>query len=48
MKEGRGKHFDPVLLDLFIDNIDEFLKIQKSLPDEEETPHILKLIEDYR
>jgi putative two-component system response regulator len=48
MKEGRGIHFDPKLLDLFIDNIHEFLEIQNSLPDDEETPHILNLIEEYR
>ena len=29
MKEGRGKHFDPNLLDLFIENLDEVLGIQK-------------------
>ena len=29
MKEGRGKHFDPNLLDLFIENIDEVLAIQE-------------------
>jgi len=29
MKAGRGKHFDPKLLDLFIENFDEVLRIQK-------------------
>ena len=48
MKDGRGSHFDPKLLDLFVDNIHEFLEIQNSLPDDEETPHILNLIEEYR
>ena len=48
MKEGRGTHFDPILLDLFLDNIDKFMSIKDSLPDEEQTPHILNLIEEYR
>lgn len=29
-KEGRGKHFDPDLIDLFFDNLDEFLSIKES------------------
>ena len=29
LKEGRAKHFDPLLVDIFIENSDEFLKIQK-------------------
>ena len=32
-KENRGKHFDPKLVDIFFDNIDEFLKIRDSLKD---------------
>ena len=27
-KEEKGKHFDPILVDLFLDNIDKFLKIK--------------------
>ena len=34
LEDGRGKHFDPNLLDLFFDNIDGFLKIQEQFPDE--------------
>ena len=34
MKDGRGTHFDPYLLDLFFDNLDDFLKIQEQFPDE--------------
>jgi putative two-component system response regulator len=43
MKDGRGAFFDPVLLDLFLDNLDMFLRIkeeyrdvisQNTLPDE--------------
>lgn len=29
-KEGRGKHFDPKLIDLFINNLDDFLYIKES------------------
>ncbi len=32
-KEERGEHFDPKLIDIFFDNIDEFLKIRESLRD---------------
>jgi len=46
MKEGHGTHFDPKLLNLFLDNIDQFLAIQEELPDKEETPHILNLLEE--
>ncbi len=28
-KEERGEHFDPLLVDIFLDNINEFIKIQK-------------------
>ncbi|MBW6487848.1 MAG: response regulator [Sulfurimonas sp.] len=48
LKEGRGTHFDANLLDLFIDNIEQFLQIQKALPDLDEMPHILNLLEEYR
>ncbi|MCK4737745.1 MAG: response regulator, partial [Sulfurimonas sp.] len=33
MKEGKGTHFDPQLLDLFLKNIDQFLLIQNQFPD---------------
>jgi len=32
-KEQRGKHFEPKLVDIFFDNIDEFLKIRDRLID---------------
>ena len=48
IEEGRGTHFDPRLIDLFIANIEQFLEIQKNYPDTEEIPHILNLLEDYR
>jgi len=31
MREGRGKHFDPKVLDVFLDNIEEILKIQAEI-----------------
>lgn len=48
MDEGRGTHFDPKLLDIFKDNIDQFLVIQESLPDKDEVPHIMNLLEEIR
>jgi len=32
-KEQKGKHFDPKLVDIFFENLDEFLKIRDSLQD---------------
>ena len=32
-KEERGKHFDPRLVDIFFENLDEFLKIRDELKD---------------
>lgn len=32
-KEQRGKHFDPKLVDLFLDNLEEFLEINKKYKD---------------
>lgn len=32
-KEERGKHFDPKLVDLFFDNLEEFLKIRENFKD---------------
>ena len=48
LEEGRGSHFDPVLLDLFFENLDSFLEIQKSYPDEDETPHILSMLKEHK
>lgn len=33
MKEEKGKQFDPYIIDLFLENIDEFLKIQETIKD---------------
>lgn len=35
MKKERGKHFDPILTDLFLNNIDKFLIIRQKYTDEE-------------
>jgi response regulator RpfG family c-di-GMP phosphodiesterase len=32
-KEERGEHFDPQLVDIFFDNLEEFLKIRDLLQD---------------
>jgi HD-GYP domain-containing protein (c-di-GMP phosphodiesterase class II) len=45
MRAQSGRHFDPVLLDLLFDNLDEALEIRAGYPEaEEETPNILELI----
>lgn len=33
LQEQRAKHFDPRLIDLFVENLDEFLAIRDELPD---------------
>jgi putative two-component system response regulator len=48
MQEGRGTHFDPIFLDLFVDNISKFLEIKENFIDSDETPHIMNLLEEYR
>lgn len=45
LKEGSGTHFDKQLIDLLIANLDVFLKIKAAFPDEEDTPSIMKLID---
>ncbi|DAB31590.1 MAG TPA: HD family phosphohydrolase, partial [Sulfurospirillum sp. UBA11407] len=32
-KEQKGKHFDPQLIDIFFENLDEFLNIQAKFKD---------------
>lgn len=34
MEDGSGSHFDPVLVKLFLDNIDKFLEIKEEFKDE--------------
>lgn len=48
MKDGEGSHFDPILLNLFIDNLDSFLEIRDSFTDVDEAPHIMNMIEECR
>lgn len=48
MREGSGTHFDPILLDLFIDNISKFLEIKENFKDGDETSNIMNLLEEYR
>ena len=33
MREGRGSHFDPHLLDVFLNNVDAFVVVMEELPD---------------
>ena len=34
-EEGKGKHFDPDLIELFIDNLDDFLTVKKKFDGED-------------
>lgn len=36
-QEGRGKHFDPELIDLFMENLDDFLSIKERFDGKQET-----------
>ncbi len=38
LQEGRGSHFDPDLIDLFMENLAEFLAIFEELTDQDVTP----------
>lgn len=38
-KEERGKHFDPKLVDILFDNLDEFLRIKEEYSDERANSH---------
>ena len=45
MRAERGAHFDPDLLDLFLEHLDDFIAIKARFPDQEEDqPPILKRI----
>ncbi len=48
MEDGKGKDFDPQLIDLLIENIEQFLEIQKKFPDFEEQPSLLSMIDNIR
>ena len=45
MEEGSGTHFDSVLLNLLITNLDQFLTIKEAFPDEEEIPSIMNMMD---
>jgi len=34
LKDGRGKQFDPKLVDILWDHLDEFIAIRDAFPDE--------------
>jgi len=40
MKDGRGSFFDPNLLDLFVEHLEDFVQIKETLHD---TPGVLPL-----
>ncbi len=48
MKKERSKHFDPALLDLFLENLELFLEIKEDFPDNDEVPHILSILGEKR
>lgn len=45
IQEGKGKHFDPRLVDLLVDNLEKFLQIKSEFPDEQESMSILDLVD---
>ena len=48
IREGRGVFFDPTLLDLFVENIDDFVRIREGLKDAgEEEPLTIGIMEKY-
>jgi len=44
MKEDAGTHFDPALVSLLLDNLDQFLEIQEKYKDDENTQTIMDII----
>jgi putative two-component system response regulator len=46
MKNDAGTHFDPELIDLFINNLDDFLAIQERFPDSDNHHSILDLLKE--
>lgn len=45
ISEGKGSHFDAHLVDLLVENLEQFLEIKARFPDEVETPSIMNLID---
>lgn len=48
MREGAGSHFDPHIVTLFLDHLDDFIAIKERFPDNEKQHSILDLIEEIR
>ena len=46
-KEERGRHFDPVLIDLFLDNLDKFLETKERIDSIDDSTSLSKYIEDF-
>lgn len=47
--QEKEKAFDPTLIDLFLDNLDDFVEIKERYLDTAlSTPHIIELVEDFR
>ncbi|MCX8083707.1 MAG: response regulator [Calditerrivibrio sp.] len=46
MVADRGKMFNPKLLDIFIENLSQFLTIKEKFKDQEELPPILKIMQE--
>jgi len=46
-KEERGEHFDPVLIDLFLDNLDKFLETKERIDSMDDSTSLSKYIEDF-
>jgi len=46
-KEERGRHFDPLLIDLFLDNLDKFLETKERIDSIDDSTSLSKYIEDF-
>ncbi|MEO1954386.1 MAG: HD domain-containing phosphohydrolase [Campylobacterales bacterium] len=46
-EEERGEHFDPVLIDLFLDNLDQFLETKERIDSMDDSTSLSKYIEDF-
>jgi len=47
MKEGRGTQFDPDLLDVFLKNVEDFIKIKEDFPDTQQS-HLVSICKSLR
>jgi HD-GYP domain-containing protein (c-di-GMP phosphodiesterase class II) len=48
MKNDAGTHFDPELIELFLENLDEFLKIKETYQDDNSVHTIMDIIKDIK